>query len=55
MVPGWLSNVDLMWEEPRYADALERLGSFARVITFDKRGTGLSDRVTECPTLVSRP
>lgn len=54
VVPGWVSNVELMWEEPRYADALERLGSFARVITFDKRGTGLSDRVAEYPTLEQR-
>src|SRR5262245_19632554 len=43
-VPGWVSHVEYAWEEPTYARFLERLGSFARVIMFDKRGTGLSDR-----------
>lgn len=54
LVPGWVSNLDVMWEEPRLADWLRRLGSFARVMLFDKRGTGLSDRVTETPTLEER-
>ena len=44
-VPGWISNVEVMWEEPRMARLLERLGSFSRLIVFDKRGTGMSDRV----------
>ncbi len=44
-VPGWVSNVELMWEEPGYARLLGRLASFSRLILFDKRGTGLSDRV----------
>ncbi len=44
-VPGWISNVELMWDEPVLASILRRLGTFSRVITFDKRGTGLSDRV----------
>lgn len=42
---GWISNVDLIWDEPRSARFLHRLGSFCRVISFDKRGTGLSDPV----------
>lgn len=42
---GWASNVDLIWDEPRAARFLHRLGSFCRVISFDKRGTGLSDPV----------
>jgi class 3 adenylate cyclase len=46
-VPGWVSNVEGNWEEPSYARFLERLASFSRLITFDKRGTGLSDRVPE--------
>ena len=46
-VPGWVSNIDLMWEDPRLSDFLIRLSSFARLILFDKRGTGLSDRVSE--------
>ena len=45
-VPGWVSHVELAWEEPTLARFLERLGSFSRLITFDKRGTGLSDRVS---------
>jgi pimeloyl-ACP methyl ester carboxylesterase len=44
-VPGWVSNVELAWEEPTLARFLNRLASFSRLITFDKRGTGLSDRV----------
>ncbi len=46
-VPGWVSNIELMWDEPVLASILRRLASFARVIIFDKRGTGMSDRVPE--------
>jgi pimeloyl-ACP methyl ester carboxylesterase len=55
-VPGWVSNVELMWEEPAMAHFLERLASFSRLILFDKRGTGLSDRVSNdrLPTLEQR-
>ncbi len=55
-LPGWLSNVALNWDEPAYARFLTRLASFARLILFDKRGTGLSDRVPdqELPTLEQR-
>jgi pimeloyl-ACP methyl ester carboxylesterase len=55
-VHGWVSNVDLMWDEPSYARFLERLASFSRLILFDKRGTGLSDPVSigELPTLEQR-
>lgn len=45
-VPGWVSNVEVMWEDPGLARFLRRLSSFARLITFDKRGTGLSDPVS---------
>jgi pimeloyl-ACP methyl ester carboxylesterase len=44
-VPGWISNVELNWEEPAQAHVLERLARFSRLILFDKRGTGLSDPV----------
>jgi pimeloyl-ACP methyl ester carboxylesterase len=44
-VPGWISNVELMWEEPAHAHVLGRLAGFSRLILFDKRGTGLSDPV----------
>ena len=55
-VPGWISNVEVMWEEPRMARFLERLGSFSRLIVFDKRGTGMSDPVPleSLPTLEER-
>jgi pimeloyl-ACP methyl ester carboxylesterase len=53
-VPGWLSNVEMMWENPKLARFLRRLASFSRLIVFDKRGTGLSDRVAELPTLEQR-
>ena len=55
-VPGWVSNVELMWDEPDYTAFLERLASFSRLIIFDKRGTGLSDPVPldQLPTLEQR-
>ena len=55
-VPGWISNVDLMWQEPTHERFLRRLASFSRLILFDKRGTGLSDRVANdrLPTLEER-
>jgi class 3 adenylate cyclase len=55
-VPGWISNVELMWEEPAHAHVLGRLASFSRLILFDKRGTGLSDPVPldRLPTLEER-
>jgi len=55
-VPGWVSNVEAMWEEPGMAYALRRLASFSRLILFDKRGTGLSDRVAmhDLPSLETR-
>ena len=56
LVPGWVSNVDWFWEEPACVRFFQRLTSFSRLIVFDKRGTGLSDRVplTELPTLEQR-
>ncbi len=55
-VPGWVSHVELSWEEPTYARFLNRLASMGRLIMFDKRGTGLSDRVSndKLPTLEER-
>lgn len=44
-VPGWISNIEVMWEDSGLARFLERLASFGRLIIFDKRGTGLSDSV----------
>ena len=50
-VPGFVSHIENYWEHPDLARWLLRLGRFARVIMFDKRGTGLSDAVPEVPTL----
>jgi pimeloyl-ACP methyl ester carboxylesterase len=54
LVPGWLSNVEVFWEEPTVVHFFERLASFVRLILFDKRGTGLSDRVPDIPNLETR-
>jgi pimeloyl-ACP methyl ester carboxylesterase len=53
-VPGWVSNVELVWEHRASARFLQRLASFSRLILFDKRGTGLSDRVSGMPNLETR-
>jgi class 3 adenylate cyclase/alpha-beta hydrolase superfamily lysophospholipase len=53
-VPGFVSHIENYWEHPDLARWLLRLGSFARVAMFDKRGTGLSDRVAEVPSLDQR-
>lgn len=53
-VPGSLSHVELGWETPPTAAMYRRLSGFGRMITFDKRGTGLSDRSAELPTLEER-
>jgi pimeloyl-ACP methyl ester carboxylesterase len=53
-VPGFVSHVEGRWDRPGVASFFERLGTFCRVIAFDKRGNGLSDRVTELPTLEQR-
>jgi pimeloyl-ACP methyl ester carboxylesterase/DNA-binding winged helix-turn-helix (wHTH) protein len=55
-VLGWVSHLEYLWLEPSFARFVMRLASFARVILFDKRGTGLSDRVpnSELPTLEQR-
>jgi DNA-binding winged helix-turn-helix (wHTH) protein/pimeloyl-ACP methyl ester carboxylesterase len=53
-VMGWVSHVECFWTEPSFARFLRRLAEFARVILFDKRGTGLSDRVVALPTLEQR-
>jgi class 3 adenylate cyclase/pimeloyl-ACP methyl ester carboxylesterase len=50
-VPGPASNVELMWEESVTARYLERIASFARLVMFDRRGSGLSDAVDRPPTL----
>jgi class 3 adenylate cyclase len=54
LVPGFISHLDLDWDEPRSAHFLRRLASFSRLIRFDKRGTGLSDRPGGLPDLETR-
>jgi len=56
VVMGWVTHIELNWEEPSIARFLRRLASFSRLIAFDKRGTGLSDRVSpgELPILEQR-
>ena len=55
-VMGWITHIESIWREPSFARFLRRLASFSRLILFDKRGTGLSDRVPidQLPTLEQR-
>jgi len=54
IVPGVVSHVEFLHEIPGYTAFLRRLSTFARVVTFDKRGQGLSDRVSDAPSLEQR-
>ena len=54
LAPGFISHLDLQWTEPRYSRFLTRLTAFARVILYDKPGTGLSDPIPHVPTLEER-
>jgi class 3 adenylate cyclase len=54
LVQGFVSHLDLEWDNPHMVRFLEGLASFARLILFDKRGTGLSDRAVGVPTLEER-
>jgi pimeloyl-ACP methyl ester carboxylesterase len=53
-VPGFVSNIDLFWESPEWAYWFGRLSAFSRLILFDKRGTGLSDRDVGIASLEER-
>lgn len=53
-VPPLAQNIELTWERPEYRAMLGRLGSFAHVLHFDKRGTGASDRTTRMPSVEER-
>src|SRR5690348_15293826 len=53
-IPGFVSHVELGWSTPPFDVLWPRLASFARLIFFDKRGTGMSDRVAGAPTLETR-
>jgi len=53
-VPGFISHTENSWDLPGFAEWLRKLGSFSRVIMFDKQGTGLSDRGSELPGMDER-
>src|SRR5439155_26574034 len=55
-IPGFISKLDVHWEDPGFTHLMRRLSTFARLIMLDKRGTGLSDRVDarELPSLETR-
>jgi pimeloyl-ACP methyl ester carboxylesterase len=53
-VPGFVSNLELVWHEPRWAGFYRELAKLGRLILLDKRGTGLSDRVGGIPPLETR-
>ena len=54
LVNSWVSHLEVYWEQPRFARMINRLAKYARVINFDKRGTGLSDRISRVPDLEAR-
>jgi pimeloyl-ACP methyl ester carboxylesterase len=53
-VPGFVSNIESIWQSPDQSAFFRRLASFCRLIVFDKRGTGMSDRSSEIFTLEQR-
>src|ERR671937_1637682 len=53
-VPGLFSNIEIFWENPRWSRFMRRLASFSRLILFDRRGVGLSDRPGGVPPLEQR-
>lgn len=54
MIPGWVTHLALDWREPRWVGWFERMTAFARIVRFDKRGTGMSDRPPGIPTADER-
>jgi class 3 adenylate cyclase len=51
VIHGWVSHLEIYWEQPRYVRFMRRLARGLRILVFDKRGTGMSDRFTHPPTL----
>jgi pimeloyl-ACP methyl ester carboxylesterase len=51
LVPGWVSHVEYAWEDPTFSRFLRRLAAFSRLIILDRRGTGLSDRARDLPSI----
>src|SRR5438105_1650235 len=54
VVTGWISHLEVYWEQPRYVRFMTRLSQSLRVLNFDKRGTGMSDRFSRPPSLEMR-
>ena len=54
VIHGWVSHLEVDWEQPRYARFMRRLASNMRILNFDKRGTGMSDRFAQPPDLEVR-
>jgi class 3 adenylate cyclase len=54
LVNSWVSHLEVYWEEPRFSQMIQSFANDARVINFDKRGTGLSDRISRIPDLEAR-
>ena len=54
VINGWISHLEVYWEQPRYARLMNRLSRQMRVLVFDKRGTGMSDRFASPPDLETR-
>jgi class 3 adenylate cyclase/pimeloyl-ACP methyl ester carboxylesterase len=54
VILGWVSHLEVMWEQPRFARFMRRLAEKMRVLHFDKRGTGMSDRFVRPPDLEAR-
>src|ERR1044072_3492922 len=54
LVPGWVTNLEVFWEEPSASRFLERLGSFSRPILFYNARPGLPDRTADTPNLETR-
>lgn len=54
LISGFMSHLDIDWDDPRHAHFLARLGTMGRLIRFDKRGTGMSDRPLGVPDLETR-
>ena len=53
-IPGSVTHIEMLWQQPRVSRFLKRLGSFCRLVLMDPRGLGLSDRLTEVPTIDER-
>ena len=54
LITGYVSHIEMAWEEPEIADFMRALSSFSRLIAFDRRGLGLSDPVQGAPTIEDR-